>query len=94
MLCNDMKQDAFIELIKSSNTISIEVIETHPTKGKPLDKSSNVWIVSVILPCGSKLALTSSRGGVREWASLDRLNSWLREYGINEYSIHSKGLVV
>ncbi len=73
--------------------MQVFIQETLPIKGKPAQKKPGlrtVYIVKIALH-GKELLLESSRGGPREWASLDKLAKWLKSYGIEDYSVrHEK----
>lgn len=85
-----MKQDTLIELLSQGLIETIEVRETSPSKGKPLDGDKNIWILYFILSNGNRTTLLSSRGTQREWASLDTLNDWLKANGVSNYKIFHK----
>lgn len=86
-----MRQNTFAEMNNLGVITHVVVVETSPTKGKPALRiepgSRHIWTVEIQLNTGQKDTLKSSRGGVREWASLDRLTEWLRQQGISHYSI-------
>ena len=98
-----MQQTTFSEMNNLGVIAQVVAIETSPTKGKPALRaepgSRRVWVVEIRLNTGQKDKLKSSRGGVREWASLDRLTEWLRQQGVSSYSInminsHETGLTI
>lgn len=86
-----MNQNVLIEFLSQELVSDIEIHRIRPSKGKPalkLDKS--VWAVKAILNNGNGIFLASSRGGIREWASLDRLNEWLAGIGIHHFHVIQK----
>lgn len=87
-----MKQNTFLEALSSKLIERIEVIKAFPCKGKRLDSNKPIWTVMIVLENGNVSPLVSTRGSKREWASLDRLNTWLNNHGINDYRISSEGL--
>ena len=89
MLFNNMKESGLKEFIKEGVHLKVFIQEALPIKGKPSQKSpgsKTVYIVRISL--GEKeVILESTRGGPREWASLDKLSKWLKKYGIVNYTI-------
>lgn len=85
-----MNESAFKGILQQGIITHIEVAEALPSKGKPAQKelgSTTVWIVKIHLG-GKELILESTRGGPREWASLDSLDKWLKGHGVINYSIN------
>jgi uncharacterized protein (DUF342 family) len=84
-----MKESGLKEFIKEGVQLKVFIQEALPIKGKPSQKSpgsKTVYIVKISL--GEKeVILESTRGGPREWASLDKLSKWLKKYGIINYTI-------
>lgn len=69
--------------------MQVIIQEALPAKGKPAQKNPGtrtVYIVRIAL-CEKELLLESSRGGPREWASLDKLAKWLKSYGVDDYTV-------
>ena len=86
-----MKQDACQTMLSEGVVHSVIVRETEPSKGKPLQGgTTSIWTVILQLNTGGEVAVEASRGGPREWASLDRLNAWLRSLGVSEYFVQHK----
>lgn len=53
------------------------------------DKYPYAWAVSVYVD-GLPVRVVSVRGANREWASLDRLERWLREQGLQSWSVSNE----
>ncbi len=84
-----MTETVFKEVVKQGIHVQVFIQEALPIKGKPAQKkpgSRTVYIVKIAL--GEKeVLLESSRGGPREWASLDKLAKWLKSFGIGDYTV-------
>jgi hypothetical protein len=94
MLMRVMQENVFRLLAEKALMRQVNVVETRAVKGKPSQRSGGggrVWTIEVELENGQKEALESSRGGLREWASLDNLNRWLATLGVVTYSVHGPG---
>lgn len=78
-----LNQEMLIELLRRGFVSEVKVSESIPSKGKALTLNrKRVWIVSIVLISGEETKMFSTRGSPREWASLDRLNEWLRISGM------------
>lgn len=84
-----MNQEMLTELLRQGFVSEVRVSESIPSKGKALLSSGKrVWVITVILVNGGESKIISTRGSQREWASLDRLNKWLRSIGLsNNYIV-------
>ena len=86
-----MKQDACQAMLSEGIVQNVLIRETEPSKGKPLQGgTSSIWTITLQLNTGREVQVEASRGGPREWASLDRLNAWLRIMGVSEYHVQHK----
>jgi hypothetical protein len=84
-----MTETVLREIVKQGIHMQFFIQETLPIKGKPAQEkpgSRTVYIVKIALGERESL-LESSRGGPREWASLDKLAKWLKSYGIVNYTV-------
>jgi len=86
-MVENMKQDAFLEMLSHGLIKSIEARESMPSKGKPLDGGKTIWVLLVTLSNGSSSLCLATRGSQREWASRDTLNEWLKNNGVSCYKI-------
>ena len=96
MLQSIMTETALKEMLKQGIPMRVFIQETLPIKGKPAQKkpgSKTVYIVKITLS-EKELLLESSRGGPREWASLDKLAKWLKSYGIGDYTVRHENIPI
>jgi hypothetical protein len=85
-----MVENVFLNMHSEGLITNIRVEENLPSKGKPLQKetgSTSIWVVKFLFNNQDTL-LESSRGGPREWASLDNLNKWFRTHEIFKYLVN------
>jgi len=86
-----MNEYAFKLMINKGFVSNVEICESTPIKGKAAlkaDTTTSVWVIKITLNDGTFELLESYRGGAREWASLDRLNNWLRNLGLKKYDVN------
>ena len=87
-----MKESVFRMMLDQKLVTAVHLEEAVPSKGKPakrLEPFTSIWIVRIVMGNGQDGVLESARGGAREWASLDKLNRWLRGLGIDKYDVYS-----
>lgn len=85
-----MQESVFKSLLQKNLISGISVLKTVPSKGKPAQKqtsSKTVWIVRVFYGDNQSSIVEASRGGPREWASLDSLHNWLMSCGGQKYQV-------
>jgi hypothetical protein len=89
MSLNVMREDVFRDMVGRSAVSFIGLRQVVAEKGKPAKAalgSAPVWAVQIEMG-GQVFDLEAARGGIREWASLDRLVRWLRQCGVRECTI-------
>jgi len=87
-----MTESVFRIMLDQKQIIAVHLDEAVPSKGKPAKRrgpASSIWVVRIVMGNGQVGILESARGGAREWASLDKLNKWLRGLGIDKYDVYS-----
>lgn len=87
-----MIESVFRIMLDQNLIAAVHLEEAVPSKGKPAKRQepfSSIWIVRIVMGNGQVGILESARGGAREWASLDKLNRWLRRLGIDKYDVYS-----
>jgi len=87
-----MVENVFKVLLGQKLVTAVQLEEAIPSKGKPAKKRgplSTIWVVRFVVNNKQVEILESMRGGPREWASLDKLNKWLRSNGIPKYEVKS-----
>lgn len=87
-----MKESVFRMMLDQKLITAVHLDEAVPSKGKPAKRQgpfSSVWVVRIVMGNGQVGILESARGGAREWASLDKLNRWLKGMGIAKYDVYS-----
>jgi hypothetical protein len=87
-----MTESVFRMMLEQKLITAVHLEEAVPSKGKPAKRQepfTSIWIVRIVLGNGQDGILESARGGAREWASLDKLNRWLRGLGIEKYDVYS-----
>lgn len=85
-----MIESVFREIVGKKLLNYVEVQEALPNKGKPAQRENGartVWVIKASLG-NEEILLESSRGGAREWASLNSLDNWIRHLGIQSYSVN------
>ncbi len=86
-------QPLFQELILHGLITRVLIQEAKPSKGKPLLRNlSSIWCIKISTSNGYESYLVSTRGTIREWASLDRMAEWLKTIGIVEFTVIQGGI--